>query len=415
MITDFIFDGQELSGFGYMICDFDSSSGTETSSVSDMSFTDIKSPLSNISHNIATSYTENLSRTIQIMKNPCDNNNLNITNDDLSELSRWLCRKDYKLFKWVDDEDDDEVFYEVQIKLRKIELGNGRVGVELDIISNRPFGLTREIINTMSLYVAPPPSENDTFKKEYFITDELYENSSYQKYLYVHDDSYNGGTFQAYYTYYVPNSARIALYKIGTQYPVYCTSDTFIVCSRRVYYNYDGSVKSTSDNMATTVSSHTIALGSGTTLYNSFYIFDNTTEIQEYLNTGDTEGAIVIPDNSNSNLTNFKKITVFSDDEGYIYPDVTITIQADGDLELVNEFENRTTYIAGCTVGEVITIIGGDTLQITSSDDTHDMSKCFNYKFPRLCTEYMNYTNTFSTNITCDIEIKYRGIRKVGI
>ena len=45
MITDFIFDGQELSGFGYIICDFDGASGTETHSVSEKSFTNIKSPL----------------------------------------------------------------------------------------------------------------------------------------------------------------------------------------------------------------------------------------------------------------------------------------------------------------------------------------------------------------------------------
>ena len=266
MITDFIFDGQELSGFGYIICDFDGASGTETHSVSEKSFTNIKSPLSSKSHVIATSDENDLNRTIQIMKSPCNNENLDVTNDDLSELSRWLCRKEYKLFKWVDDKDDDEIFYEVQIKLRKIELAGGRVGAELDITANAPHGFTRKIINKFSL-----------------------------------------------------------------------------------------------------------------------------------------------------NNANSKSITVFSDDEGYIYPNVIITIKEDGNLELVNHYENRTTYVADCKSGEILTFIGGNVLQIISSDESHDLSACCNYKSPRFCVEYRNYVNTFTSNLSCDVVMEHKGIRKVGL
>lgn len=266
MITDFIFDGQELSGFGYMICDFDSSSGTETYTVSDISFTNIKSPLSNKSHVIDTSYSDDLTRTIQIMKNTCDNDLLDITNDDLSELSRWLCRKEYKLFKWVEDNDDDEIFYEAKISLNKIELANGRIGVELNITVNAQYGFTKEITNKLSF------NSNDT-----------------------------------------------------------------------------------------------------------------------------------------------KSITVFSDDEGYIYPNVIIKIKEAGNFKLINTFENRITYIADCKIGEVFTFIGDDMLQVTSNNETHNMSDCYNYKFPRLCTKYNDYTNVFTSNLACDIEFKYRGIRKVGL
>ena len=266
MKTDFIFDGQRLSDFGYIIVDFNSSAGVTTSNVSKMSYTDVKAPLSHKSHNVSTTYDENLSKQIQIMKNHCMNDNIEITNDDLSQLTRWLCRVDYKQFKWIDEKDDDEIFYNVKIDMSKIELGDA-VGFELNITSDKPFGTTRQMTNIMD--------------------------------------------------------------------------------------------------------------------------FTNTTE---------------------------NRINVYSDDEGIIYPDVIITVKEDGDLKLINDREaSRSTYIANCKTNEVITIIGGDTLQITSSLESRDFSNTFNYKCPRLVTKYRDYYNTFTCNLKCTMEIKYRGIRKVGI
>ena len=266
MKNDFIFDGQRLSDFGYIIVDFNSSTGVTTSNVSKMSYTDVKAPLSHKSHNVSTTYDENLSKQIQIMKNHCMDDNIEITNDDLSQLSRWLCRTDYKQFKWIDDKDDDEIFYNVKIDLSKIELGD-TVGFELNITSDSQFGYTRDIKNVMDF-------------------------------------------------------------------------------------------------------------------------------------TGTTENTI----------------NVYSDDEGIIYPDVIITIKENGDLNLINGREpNRSTYISDCKENEIITIIGGDTLQISSNLETRDFSNTFNYKCPRLVSKYRDYYNAFTCNLKCIIEIKYRGIRKVGI
>lgn len=265
MIQDFLFDGQTLSGFGYMICSFDSSGSNSTEFVSNMSYTEIKSPLSNISHKVSASYENNLSRTIQICKKNCNDSDYNITNDELSELSRWLCRQDYKWFKWIDDEDDDEIFYQVHITLKKIEIHDNKVGFELDIISNRPYGMTNEI------------KEN-------------YNNADYS--------------------------------------PI--------------------------------------------------------------------------------------RLDVYSDEEGYIYPDLIIKIKENGNLKITNTYENRITQINNCEAGEIITIIGNDVRQIMSNSE-HDLSFDFNYIFPRLCSMYNQSNNEIIINLNCDIEIKYRGVRKVGI
>lgn len=266
MVTDFMFDGQLLSGFGYMMCDF--GKGTdETVVVSEMDYTDISSPLSDVSHKVATSYSSNYQKTIQLCKQFCDNQENDVlTNDDISTLSKWLCRKDYKWFKWVDDEDDDEIFYEVRITLSKVLIHGVCHGVELTIYANRPFAVTKPLT--------------------------------------------------------------------------------------------------------------------------SIYSLDADSEF---------------------------KINCYSEEEGFIYPDMTITMRGSGDFTLTNSNENRTTSIDNVSSGEVITIDGSDILQITSSDDNHSLAADFNYKFPRMVNEYRNGINTFLCNLPCLIALTYRGVRKVGL
>lgn len=261
---DFIFDNVALSDFGYIIVH----DGTldEDGVVSNMDYTTVKAAKSDLSHKVATPYQEPYHVDIQIMKNPCQDGELDLTNDDISEMSRWLCRKDYKWFRWVDEIGQDEIWHEVRITMDKKALGDSIIGLVLHVESNRPYGMTRELKQTWDATVDP----------------------------------------------------------------------------------------------------HTI-----------------------YVRT---------------------------DEEGYIYPDIVITKKsANGDISITNGYENRTTLIKNCTIGETITITGGDTLQIVSSDDTHDLSKDFNYKFPRLCNMYSKYKNEISIDGDCTITLSYRGIRKVGL
>lgn len=266
MVTDFIFDGQSLSGFGYMLSSFNSVED-ENIEVSSLEFTEIKSPLSDISHKVATSYPSNYTKTIQISKSECENiENPILTNDDVSTITKWLCRKDYKLFKWVDDEDDDEIFYEVYCKVSKILIFGVCYGLEITITTNRPFGFSREINYIRNL------EPNEDFE-----------------------------------------------------------------------------------------------------------------------------------------------VTVYSDEEGYIYPDIEITVGQAGNLTLTNQIENRNTVVNNCIQNEILTFEGSDILQISSDNSNHFLATDFNYKFPRLYNEYRNSINTLSCNLPCSIKISYRGIRKVGL
>ena len=154
MVTDFVFDGQTLSGFGYMIASFNGAND-ETAEVSMLDFTDISSPLSDVSNKVATSYPNNYTATIQIMKSPDCNGNedddYHLTYDDISTISKWLCRKEYKWFKWIDDDDDDDAYFEVHCKVGKVITAGTCYGLELTFESNRPFAVSSEKVTTTTL------------------------------------------------------------------------------------------------------------------------------------------------------------------------------------------------------------------------------------------------------------------------
>lgn len=122
-----------------------------------------------------------------------------------------------------------------------------------------------------------------------------------------------------------------------------------------------------------------------------------------------------------------------SDEFGDIpFDSLVITCGDSGDLELTNAFDNRTTVIKNCTVGEVITI-NGKTMTVTSSLN-RNVYDDFNFVYPTLSTtviidellgihpeltsdrheeaENRKY-NDFSSTLPCSIVAVYTPIRKV--
>lgn len=93
-----------------------------------------------------------------------------------------------------------------------------------------------------------------------------------------------------------------------------------------------------------------------------------------------------------------------SDEIGYSYPDVVITIQSDGKYILKNVEFGTSTEIDNCTAGEVITM-HGETHIIESSLSSHNIAKDFNFEFLRIGNTYTSRTNTllFTTAATTAI------------
>ena len=101
-----------------------------------------------------------------------------------------------------------------------------------------------------------------------------------------------------------------------------------------------------------------------------------------------------------------------SHEEGYIYPRTEITINQHGDLNIYNAIEDRSTYIANCYKGEVITM---DYPVIQSSISSHNIQNDFNWTFFRVANTYENSRNDLTISLPCSIKIKYSPIVKVGL
>lgn len=101
-----------------------------------------------------------------------------------------------------------------------------------------------------------------------------------------------------------------------------------------------------------------------------------------------------------------------SDEIGWIYPDITITVKEDGDLQIKNS-DGRVTEIKNCRANEVITI--DKNLQISSSSASHKIADDFNYVFYRVNNSFNSVVNTLNTNLAISYEIRYSPYAKVVI
>lgn len=117
-----------------------------------------------------------------------------------------------------------------------------------------------------------------------------------------------------------------------------------------------------------------------------------------------------IIENSDANKVHIVKD--YSDVEGFIYPEVEITINADGDLRIYNEMEDRITFIANCTEGEVIKM---NYPIIETSDDKHKIQNDFNWNFFRVSNSFKNTVNRITISLPCTMKIVYSPTAKVGI
>lgn len=107
-----------------------------------------------------------------------------------------------------------------------------------------------------------------------------------------------------------------------------------------------------------------------------------------------------------------KTIVDYSDVEGYIYPEVEITVNESGNLSIYNEMENRTTFIANCVAGEIIKM---KYPIIESSVPDHKIQNDFNWNFFRIANTFRNSVNKLVISLPCTIKIVYSPAIKVGI
>ena len=149
---DFEYDGLKLSDFGFIVCEFDGSNGTEIANAgSEITF--ITTPIHSGKRYVrsGTKYDKCLSTTFQICKDPDTHNEdeLALTDDEFRALSRWLNRREYLWFHSFDGEVTTRPYFRASFNLKRIEIGKVTYGVELDMVTDAPFGYGEE--ETVSL------------------------------------------------------------------------------------------------------------------------------------------------------------------------------------------------------------------------------------------------------------------------
>lgn len=147
--TDFMYDKHCLSDFGMIICDFDGKSGAESVSAgSQLTFNLVKPLGQNKWNNYSSSYSEYLtSNPFQVCKNPCkasSQEELELTAHDISELNRWLNRKQFCKFKILQD-DYIDIYFEGSFNINQINIGGVCYGLELTLTTNRPYGFLEPV------------------------------------------------------------------------------------------------------------------------------------------------------------------------------------------------------------------------------------------------------------------------------
>lgn len=145
--TDFEYDNRKLSSFGMILCSFDDKGLNTISNGSEITFNTISTLNGNLHRLTSSSYEDCLTATFQICKNLCGGGTMEIDSITFRELTRWLNRKKFLKLKIL-DEDYVDIYYEASFNISRIEIDGKLVGLELEVITNRPFALKEpKIIN----------------------------------------------------------------------------------------------------------------------------------------------------------------------------------------------------------------------------------------------------------------------------
>lgn len=147
---NFTYDGVTLASKGYMLCDFGSGDNTRPGSV--ITFSTAPTDKGQRFLLADTKYETCLTTTLSICKNPCNINsqdNLKLSPTEVSELSRWLNKKDYRPMIF-DATGWSDIIFEASFNVSAIEIGGEIFGLELEMVTNRPFATKSQVTRTLT-------------------------------------------------------------------------------------------------------------------------------------------------------------------------------------------------------------------------------------------------------------------------
>lgn len=146
---DFCFDGAYLSDYGFIICSFDAPNIDNVSVGSNITVNTVSSHSGRRFHRVSAKYDGALSAEFTICKDPDTNDDMYISNDEYRDIMRWLNRTEFKECYFVSTFDEDTCFYEATFNVEQVFYGANLVGLNLEMMTNRPFGYGQEYKQTL--------------------------------------------------------------------------------------------------------------------------------------------------------------------------------------------------------------------------------------------------------------------------
>lgn len=147
--SDFEYDGQLLSDFGFMICNF-GSTDTVTIADSQLTFNTVSTNKGKKWVLTDSKYETCLECTFQICKIPFTKKqkDMEISIYEVRDMKRWLERNEFLKFKPIDEDDEhcfEELYFEGTFNLSQIEVGSKILGLELTLTTNRPYAVHEDV------------------------------------------------------------------------------------------------------------------------------------------------------------------------------------------------------------------------------------------------------------------------------
>lgn len=158
---DFYFDGQYLSDYGCMICQIEQNNDGTVNAGSKITFNKVKRNGGKRYSLSSASYDECFTTSFEICKNPDEFDDMEITNDEYRDLMRWLNRREFLQFYFVED-DGETTYYNCSFDVEKIIYNDKMIGLHLTMTTDSPFGYGQEMKARMII--------NDV-EREYNFTD----------------------------------------------------------------------------------------------------------------------------------------------------------------------------------------------------------------------------------------------------
>lgn len=145
---DFVFDGESLSDHGFVVCDFNSQSGVNTIDAGvPITPRTVSRYRGNMYSLVGLVFDDFLEITFDICKNPCTNSEdeMNITDSEFLEISRWLLRHEYKQLYFIDEQQEQIRYYQSIFNIAKIIVNGDLVGLRLTAQTDKPYAYAEQV------------------------------------------------------------------------------------------------------------------------------------------------------------------------------------------------------------------------------------------------------------------------------